>query len=141
MNDHDIEQRLRAIGDATRPRGSITRSVMERIDGVEMPHSVTFRNTFISSLRTWAAAAVVILAASVAAVMAWRAFRAAGPLHVAPPPILAREEGGIPTVADYRRAYMKSSDQFDALLRQAPATGTPEPVVRAADVSRPELNL
>jgi hypothetical protein len=138
MNDDEIERRLQDLGTATRPPDGFAKAVMDRIERAAPPRPVpAIRIT--SRPAIWAAAAIVSLATSTAVLIAWHVHRPTSPPNQGV--VVQTFTESLPTLADYRRAYLKSPEALDALLRERPAAGVADPPVRAADLSRPELNL
>jgi hypothetical protein len=150
MTPQQVEQRLEALGAATAPNDSLVERVMERVNEMQEPR----RHLLLPRLQ---ASRVARVGASLLAVAACVALMVAG-LHAMgnrrhTPPIVVRPST-LPferatdavsslRVADFRRASAKQSDAFEAMLREQPVNSraNTEPVIRASDKARPDLNL
>jgi hypothetical protein len=139
MTDAEIEDDLKRLGRATEPQNLMVSSVMRRIAEIPSPamRPVSRRNSRV-------AATIVLAAAACIAVLIFVLRSSPEPkprrqLVVVPQthPSAFSEAEAFPRLADYRRAYERSPDAFEALLQQ-PASKTShraDPVLRASDAS------
>ena len=145
MTEHEIEKHLKHLGRATEPADSIVPGVMQRIlDVPQFP-----RRVFESRLVIRAAGALLAIAACVGALLVLSHTDATSKprpdVVIAPQthPATARRIEEFPSLADYRHAFARSPDSFEALLQQpaSEASHKPEPELRVTDVSRSNLML
>jgi hypothetical protein len=141
MNNHELEQKLKDLAAATAPDHSLVNRVMQRVNEAHQPrHRSIYRLLPASSvLRT---AAILAIAAGIAVIAvglhSLRTPRHPAPLVEAHNPF---SDGVAVRVLDIRRIDFRSPDALDDLLRDGSSIASHDPVIRVADLSRPDLNL
>jgi hypothetical protein len=149
MKDQEIENRLKQLGRATQPRASMVESVMQRVEQVPAPGMDAISGSHTASLRIYRAAAMLLAAAACIAALMFVLRSGSEPKPRPPfvdlPQTLPADQPNelIPRLIDYQRAIVQSPEALEALLQRRPVEsgGREEPVVRAADMSRSDLNL
>ncbi|HEY8746923.1 MAG TPA: hypothetical protein VIM11_03035 [Tepidisphaeraceae bacterium] len=149
MKDHEIENGLKRLGRETEPRTSMVDAVMRRVEQISTTESDANFSKSAGSRRIYRTAAMFIAVAACVAVSILVIRSISSPTPTKPIVIVPQTypadppENRVPRLIDYQRAYVQSPEALEALLQQRPVEsgGREEPVVRAADISRSDLNL
>ena len=141
--DHDLEQKLKDLAAATAPANPLVTRVMQRVNEARPPQRrILFRLLAAPPVVRASVAAVVAVAAGVAVIAA--ALHAFRPPNT-PAPLVEVQKPSPDVLAvrvlDIRRIDFRSTDSLDALLREGASAPSRDTVIRAAELSRPDLDL
>jgi hypothetical protein len=146
MTHDELEQGLRALGQATRPPNSLVRNVMQRVQQSPVhEYSEAFTATR-NAQWSYAIKKFAAIAACLAIVIFMIKFKTPRRPHVPDTRITVstmKRSNPFPTLADYRRAYAESPEAFEALFKALPteSEANPQRVLSPRDILRTDLNL